>query len=638
MTKHSNCPLPPSNRLFFGLPAMPSLAPLVTLPVSDKENEDGLKQLFAKQKGKRRKSSSGLRAASAENGKRAAIPLLDQPDRPASGSPTAPAPAPAVGAVESHSPTATLLQGFSALDVADASSEGASRPAPTVPGSTSYAAWLLRRAVLSVDAELPGAMWQPLRRALLDLCLLQARFGDQEAGRLLKESSSPQSRELPRASARVVRFQPADGSHLEPPAWGRDPPPESAESIARIEIVDSLATVVRAQAEWLQAHSTTGALHRPRQGACELVAESPGPTKRSRRSDAGSASHAPTATLIDVCDVSPTPTALTSSAAALADSLRRALTSARAEAEALLLSSMFHSPPAQQRSGGRKSFGGAQRSVDRAAVDRERGRARASANLLDEELTSLAAGQPMMRTLLSSLVSSCIRQQLRRVLEGDRARNARLLDGLPRGRAIGFLAKCDSSAKVLSCALYEARQLGPMLREPTLRHLLTVSEDEARDALAELPQPVIDDLMTLNESHAALRHLLIDGTSAPAQDEEGWTELRRLIEIARESGCEDEAHFFPLEQLPALRASLLAHQNAVPSLVRYLPWVASPQHPLNQRTRAKAGSTPMPGSSPMAGATPGGLYVAHLVEQLKCSTPSPMQSPFKLRSSPSPFE
>jgi len=40
-----------------------------------------------------------------------------------------------------------------------------------------------------------------------------------------------------------------------------------------------------------------------------------------------------------------------------------------------------------------------------------------------------------------------------------------------------------SIAQVLSCALYESRQLGPMLHEPSLRCLLTMEERLARDAL-----------------------------------------------------------------------------------------------------------------------------------------------------------
>ena len=95
----------------------------------------------------------------------------------------------------------------------------------------------------------------------------------------------------------------------------------------------------------------------------------------------------------------------------------------------------------------------------------------------------------MMRPLLSSLLNSSIRQQLRRTLEQNRQRNRALVTDLPRGRGVGFLTKCDSAAKVLSCALYEAWQLGPLLREPTLRHLVTCDERDARDALAEMPQP-----------------------------------------------------------------------------------------------------------------------------------------------------
>ena len=209
--------------------------------------------------------------------------------------------------------------------------------------------------------------------------------------------------------------------------------------------------------------------------------------------------------------------------------------------------------------------------------------------LLDTELKELSNGSPMMQKLLSSLASSCIRQQLRRTLEQDRARNVSLLEGLPRGRGVGFLTKCDSAAKVLSCALYEACQLAPMLREPSLRHLLTVSEREARDALNELPQPLIDDLLTLHEAHAALRHLL-DGTkAAPRMEEHGFAHLKRIITYAREGGCVEEAHFFPLENLNAFKALLDAHQNGVPSLVRLLQW-ASPQVAANQRTRAHRAS------------------------------------------------
>ena len=98
------------------------------------------------------------------------------------------------------------------------------------------------------------------------------------------------------------------------------------------------------------------------------------------------------------------------------------------------------------------------------------------------------------------------------------------------------------------------------------------------------------------------------GDSCPQDYEAGWGEVRRLVALAREAGCADEAHFFPLEQLAPLRATLHAHQHAVPSLVRLLTW-ASPQHPLHQRTRAKQ----------QAGSTPGGAYVAGLVEQLKAS-------------------
>ena len=52
-----------------------------------------------------------------------------------------------------------------------------------------------------------------------------------------------------------------------------------------------------------------------------------------------------------------------------------------------------------------------------------------------------------------------------------------------------------------------------------------------------------------------------------------------------------------------LRAALLAQQNLVPSLARLLSF-QSPQHPLNQRTRAKAASQPA-------------LYAAEAVESLR---------------------
>ena len=155
---------------------------------------------------------------------------------------------------------------------------------------------------------------------------------------------------------------------------------------------------------------------------------------------------------------------------------------------------------------------------------------------------------------------------------------------------LGVLAR-----QVLSCALYEARQLGPMLREPTLRGLLAMDPRDARDILAELPQPILDDLLTLHEAHAALRHLLcatdIRSPPVPRQDEPGWEDLCRLLAFAREAGCEDEVHFLPLEELKPLRAVLLAQQNGVPSLAKLLSF-QSPQHPLNQRTRAKASTTP----------------------------------------------
>ena len=57
------------------------------------------------------------------------------------------------------------------------------------------------------------------------------------------------------------------------------------------------------------------------------------------------------------------------------------------------------------------------------------------------------------------------------------------------------------------------------------------------------------DLLTLSEAHAALRHLLCGTDAAPQEGEAGWLELRRLISIARTAGCTDEVHFFPLERI-----------------------------------------------------------------------------------------
>ena len=113
--------------------------------------------------------------------------------------------------------------------------------------------------------------------------------------------------------------------------------------------------------------------------------------------------------------------------------------------------------------------------------------------------------------------------------------------------------------------------------------------------MAELPQPLVDDLLTLQEAHGALRHLLcattVTAPPVPRQEESGWVHLCTLLAVAREAGGEDLAHFLPLEDLKPLRAVLLAQQAGVPSLPRLLSF-QSPQHPLNQRTRAKAQHTP----------------------------------------------
>ena len=499
----------------------------------------------------------------------------------------------------------------------------------------------------SVDAELPGAIWPPLRRALLDMVALHASWGEELEGeeRLQKQQLEAQGEQPRRA---VVRFHQADGSHMAPPAWGRDPPPESEEAQRRLDIAGRLADAVRSQTEWLRLHGTPELQARLAVPGAPAAKANGRSRRRSTAPGAAAAAAAASQPLSDLLsgDVakataighateagangasSSSSPVLQPAAAALIGSLRSALFSARAEAEALLLSASFQSGggspgaaellsaafPRSRGSDGKKkgrdsigAGGGAgsgskPKRLGRPSAapytDRERARARAAAALLDGQLSGLAQGEPMMRPLLSSLLYSLIRQQLRRTLEQDRHRNKALLSGLPRGRGVGFLSKCDSSAKVLSCALYEARSLRPMLAEPSLRALLEADERDARDVLAELPQPFLDDLLTLHEAHAALRHLLCNGGAGgathgrePVQDEPGWQALCKLLAMARLSGCADEAHFFPLEELSSLRAFLLAQQSLVPGLARMLSF-QSPQHPLNQRTRAKASSQP----------------------------------------------
>ena len=123
------------------------MPPLVTLgeyrgAASEKENSaepvtDGLKNLFNKQKGKRRKSSSGLRMVQAENGKRAALPLVDMPDKPAAGSPVRSSLA---AAPESTSPTAGLINGLEALGVSDSASAAEVVAPSTAPPALCLAA------------------------------------------------------------------------------------------------------------------------------------------------------------------------------------------------------------------------------------------------------------------------------------------------------------------------------------------------------------------------------------------------------------------------------------------------------------------------------------------------------------------
>ena len=108
--------------------------------------------------------------------------------------------------------------------------------------------------MLSVDAEVPGPLWAPLRRALLDVVELQVSFGDAEQSFLSRTEGGAAANVKP---GRVVRFQSADGSHLEPPAWGRDPPSHSDEAKARVVVLEQLASAVKAQQEWIRKHSST---------------------------------------------------------------------------------------------------------------------------------------------------------------------------------------------------------------------------------------------------------------------------------------------------------------------------------------------------------------------------------------------
>lgn len=137
---------------------------------------------------------------------------------------------------------------------------------------------------------------------------------------------------------------------------------------------------------------------------------------------------------------------------------------------------------------------------------------------------------------------------------------------------------------MLSCALYEAHNLRPLLHEPSLQALLRADERDARDGLNALSPEMLDDLLTLHEAHAALRHLLCTTSSAPRADEPGWLELRRLLALAKDVGSGAEAHFLALEDVDGLKAYLNSKEPQVPSLVRLLDW-ASPQAAVHLRTR-----------------------------------------------------
>ena len=493
------------------------------------------------------------------------------------------------------SPAIVPFDDSSASIAMSAASFASLSPLPSSSSSATEAsspAWLLRRAVHSVDAQLPGSIWPPLRRALLDIVAIQTSWDDVDAagaGRMAApEPTKP----------RQVRFHQADGSHLQPPAWGNDPALESDEAQKRFAIVSKLSSAVAAQSEWLRFHSASPAAAaggssrsvaretRRKSGAAarlshltDLSASSPTAAALAAASSSGGCRDSTAASFFSRSPsdsssegAAAKPFALDPDAADLIGSLRSALFAARAEAECLLLSASF--PPQQSpsqsallstafprssdgprgkgagRARSRDSLGSAGKAgasvatpTQKAYAERERARARAAAAVLDSDLSGLTrgartgggsgerihgvtllsplcvhsrrsqlrspslrvslrilpyaplshvalrAGQPMMRPLLSSLLNSLIRQQLRRTLEQNRQRNRALVTDLPRGRGVGFLTKCDSAAKVLSCALYEAWQLGPLLREPTLRHLVTCDERDARDALAEMPQP-----------------------------------------------------------------------------------------------------------------------------------------------------
>ena len=88
------------------------------------------------------------------------------------------------------------------------------------------AAALLRRAVHVVDAQVPAAQWRLLRRALLEVAELQASWDSDAAA-----AAPPPP---PGGRPRLVSFNAADGSHFEPPLWGKDPPLASSSTSPKL--------------------------------------------------------------------------------------------------------------------------------------------------------------------------------------------------------------------------------------------------------------------------------------------------------------------------------------------------------------------------------------------------------------------
>jgi hypothetical protein len=584
----------------------------------------------------------------------AAIPMEQYEDDFEAESPVAAAAvSPPASLIESTSPTsAALTAGFSSLQLrepaappveawatssatasaaASVTASAAPPPPPRVSAVVS-AACLLRRAVHVVDAQAPrGGEWKALERALLELCGLLASW-DAEAAAAVPAPPVGQR-------ARLVSFCTTDGSHLEPPLWGRDPPlPNEAgsrtaagrsrlspgavlgappPSCPRVAECLRLAAALSPQRAWLElvrapppsttttTTSAKGSLSSARRASSAattaasraqasprrgLSARTAGGFGSSRVVPAPIQLQQPSPALMVTSYAANTAPATTSSKAhqdhisaearALLEVVRGALGTARDEAVASLESSAFIASTALSAAGD----GSASAAADR-RLSRQLARVRSCHQQLDHELSQLAtSGRPILHSTLSDLLCSCVRLQLRRIFEHDRERAAALLTGLPRGRAVGFLAKADSAAKVLSCALYESHSLNHLLDHPTLVALLHASERDARDALRQLPSETVDELLTLHEAHAALRHLLCASSAAPRASDAGWLELRRLLALVDTHGCTDEAHYLPLSQLEQLKGWLFAQQNRVPALVRLLDW-SSPQAAVHLRTR-----------------------------------------------------